>query len=310
MAARETPGAELRVVPTMRGSVTALNGTPVSELRSLPEGAWILRGDRGLTFMRDLPPGNRLVAGSWWEPDYRGPPLISLDANAAESLDLKVGDSMTITVLGRSMEARIASLREIDWRSMGFNFAIIFAPGTLERAPYTLMATVAPPYGASTLALERALTRELPMVSAIRVADIIEQVRETLLALEGAVRLATGIAILIGIVVLAGSVIATRRERQSDMVLLKLVGATRGEVLQVQLIEFALLCSVVALAAVGAGALGGWAVVRFLLELEFQPAPLALIVPPVVAVLTSLGAALLAALPALLVRPARALRAI
>jgi hypothetical protein len=113
-------------------------------MRDIPEGAWVLRGDRGLTFSAVLPEGNRIVAGRWWPADYRGPPLISLDVDAAKALGLKVGDRMTVAVLGRPIEARIASLRRIDWRSYGFNFAIIFSPGVLERAPFTLMATVAP----------------------------------------------------------------------------------------------------------------------------------------------------------------------
>jgi len=308
LADETAPGAELRLVPSLRGPVTAVNGVPVTQLRDIPEGVWILRGDRGLTFAAALPTGNRIVAGRWWPANYRGPPLISIDVDAAEALDLKVGDRMTVAVLGRPIDARIASLRQIDWRSFGFNFAIIFAPGALENAPYTVMATVAPPRDGDTLALERAVSRELPMVSTIRVRDIIAQVVETLRALEGAVRIATLLAIAMGVVVLAGSVVSTRRARQREMVLLKLVGATRGEVLAVQLIEFASLSAGVALVAVAAGALGAWAVVKYLLEIDFTPGIASLALPPLAAVLLSIGAALMAALPALLVRPATALR--
>ena len=79
-------------------------------MRNIPEGAWILRGDRGLTFARDLPPANRIVAGQWWPKDYRGPPLVSIDVDAATALNLKVGDTLTVAILGRPIEARIASL--------------------------------------------------------------------------------------------------------------------------------------------------------------------------------------------------------
>ena len=72
----ELPGAELRLVPSLRGPVVAINGTRVADLPAIPEGAWVLRGDRGLTFARDLPPANRITAGKWWPRDYRGPPLI------------------------------------------------------------------------------------------------------------------------------------------------------------------------------------------------------------------------------------------
>ena len=310
LAAAELPGAELRLVPSLRGPVVAVNGTRVSDLPAIPEGAWVLRGDRGLTFARDLPPANRIVAGKWWPRDYRGQPLISLDKDAAEALRLKVGDSLTVAVLGRPIEARIASLREIDWRSMGFNFAIIFAPGTLEQAPYTLMATVAPPPGTDTSAFEQRLAANLPMVSAIRVSAIVEQVGAILTALDRAVRLASMVAILMGMVVLAGAVVATRRSRIRDLVLLKLIGATRAQVVGTQLVEFALLSTSVALLAFAAGIGGARLVTDQLLDIPLRPAWGALLAIPAGAVLLAIAAALAAALPALNARPARALRAL
>ncbi|MEO6247672.1 MAG: ABC transporter permease [Sphingomicrobium sp.] len=310
LAATTAPGAELRLVPSLRGPVTAVKGVPVAELGDIPEGAWILKGDRGLTFARDLPVGNRITAGEWWPADYRGPPLISLDANAATALKLKVGDTLTVAVLGRPIEARIASLREIDWRSMGFNFAIIFAPGVLEQAPFTLMATVAPAPGARTAALEQQLARQLPMVSTIRVADIVAQVRTLLVALAGAVRVATGVALLLGVIVLAGAVVATRRARARDLVLLKLVGATRGQVLATQATEFALLGIVVTATAFAAGIGAARVLLATMLDLAFRPDWISLAALAIGAVVVTVGAALLAALPALTARPAMALRAL
>lgn len=310
LAQRTVPGAELRLVPSLRGPVTAINGQPVSAMRAIPEGAWILRGDRGLTFARELPEGNQVVAGQWWAPDYAGPPLISLDVEAAEALGLKVGDWMTVAVLGRPIEARIANLRSIDWRSFGFNFAIIFAPGTLEAAPYTLMATVAPGAGQSALPFEQALARELPMVSVIRVSEVVERVGAILTAMNAAITLATAVAILIGVAVLAGAVAATRAKRTRESILLKLVGATRGQVLRAQLIEFLAMAGTIAVAAFGFGALAAWATVTQLFELPFRPDWLSLLALPLAGIGVAVATALLAALPALAARPAAALRSI
>lgn len=310
LAQAELPGAELQLVPSLRGPVTAVNGVRITEMRDIPEGAWILRGDRGLTFARDLPPANRIVAGKWWPKDYRGPPLISIDQDAATALNLKVGDTLTVSVLGRPIEARIASLREIDWRSMGFNFAIIFAPGALEAAPYTLMATIAPTSKTSTIAFERKLTADLPMVSAIRVSDIVAQVKTLLESIDGAVRIAAGFAILMGMIVLAGSVVATRRQRARDIILLRLVGATRGEVARSQLTEFALLSAAVAAVALVAGTIASWLVVVQVFEFPFSPDWEGLVLIPVGAILLAVFAAFLAAVPALNARPAEGLRAL
>ncbi|WP_309612174.1 FtsX-like permease family protein [Sphingomonas sp.] len=310
LAARTAPGVDLRLVPALRGPVTAINGVPVASLTDIPEGAWILRGDRGLTFASTLPPGNRLTAGQWWPADYRGPPLISLDADAATALHLRVGDSMTVAVLGHPITAKIASLRAIDWRSMGFNFAIIFAPGVLEQAPYSLMATASPPAGASTAQLERTLASDLPMVSAIRVADVIAQLRSLLVALAGAVRIATGVTLLLGVVVLAGAVVATRRARARDLVLLKLVGASRGTVLGTQLVEFALLGTIVTIAAFATGLGAGKLLLGASLDLAFRPDWLPLAALAIGAIVVTVGTALIAAIPALTARPAAALRAL
>ena len=308
MARTEFPNGELRLVPSLRGPVTALNGVPVAQMKAIPEGAWILRGDRGLTFARDLPPANTIVAGEWWPADYQGPPLVSIDVDAATALGLKVGDRLTVTVLGRPIEARIASLRRIDWRSLGFNFAIIFSPGALDGAPFTLMASVAPGAGVSTARFERKLSAELPMVSAVRVAEVVEQAKALLSSIDGAVRIATAFAILMGMVVLAGSVVATRAERRRDIVLLRLVGATRGQVARSQLIEFSLLSSAVALAALGAGSLAAWALVTRTFEFAFRPDLVTILLIPAGSILLSVIAAFGAAQPALNARPAEGLR--
>lgn len=310
LAERHMPGAELRLVPSLRGPVTALNGQPVSALKAIPEGAWILRGDRGLTFAAELPVGNEVVEGQWWPADYRGPPLVSLDAEAGAALGLEVGDTITIAVLGVPIEARIASFRTIDWRSFGFNFAIIFAPGALEQAPYTLMATAAPEPGSSTIAFERALAGALPMVSTIRVSDVVSRVTTILEGLDAAIRLATAVAILIGVAVLAGAVTATRRTRMRESVLLKLVGATRGQVLATQAIEFLAMSGGIVLLAFLAGTAAAWGTVTFLFELPFRPDWPSLLLIPLAGMGMAVLTALAAAWPALRVRPATALRSV
>jgi len=310
LASQTLPGSELRLVPSLRGPVTAVNGEAVTTMRAVPEGAWILRGDRGLTFAAELPAGNRVVSGEWWPRNYRGPPLVSLDADAGKALDLKVGDRITVAVLGRPIEARIASFREIDWRSFGFNFAIIFSPGTLERAPYTLMATVAPGQGRSTASFERALAAELPMVSSIRVSEVVERIQTILDAMDAAIRLATGLAILIGVAVLAGAVAATRASRARESVLLKLVGATRRQVLTAQLIEFGLMSGAIALAALLLGTLAGWAVVGPWFKLPFRPDWASLVGLPLAGIAVAVVVALVTAWPALRARPAEALRSL
>src|SRR5439155_434519 len=112
---RAVPGASFDQVPMLRARITRLNGTPVEDATVAPESQWALRSDRGLTYSATPPPGSRLVAGEWWSADYKGPPLVSFDAELARGMGLKVGDTLTVNLLGRDITARIASLRQIDW---------------------------------------------------------------------------------------------------------------------------------------------------------------------------------------------------
>ncbi|QMW21875.1 ABC transporter permease [Sandaracinobacteroides saxicola] len=264
------PGADLRMVPSLRGPVTAVNGTPVSEMKNIPEGAWILRGDRGLTFSADIPPGNSVVAGRWWSPGYAGPPLVSLDAEAAAQLGLKVGDSITVSVLGTEITATIANLRRIDWDSLGFNFVLVFDPNTLAPAPFTWMATVSPE-ASQDAGFTRAISAAFPTSSVVKVKDVLGQVSTLLTQMGTAIRAAASVAILAGIAVLIGALAAQARARIYDSVILKLLGATGGQILRSALLEYAALGLIVAGLALGLGTLAGWFTVTRVLQFTWQP---------------------------------------
>jgi putative ABC transport system permease protein len=148
------------------------------------------------------------------------------------------------------------------------------------------------------------------MVSAIRVSDVVAEVKTLLESIDGAVRIATGFAILMGMIVLAGSVVATRRQRSREIVLLRLVGATRGEVARSQLVEFLGLSSAVSLAAFLAGIIASNLVVVQIFEFPFSPDWTSLALIPAGAVLLAVAAAFVAAIPALNARPAEGLRAL
>ncbi len=262
------PDAAIRAVPSLRGPVVALGDRRVADMKQLPEGAWILRGDRGLTFAADLPAGNRITAGTWWPRDYAGPPLVSMDAEAGRVLGLKVGDRITVSALGVEVPATIASFREIDWGTMGFNFVLIFSPHVFDGAPFNYMATIAVPPGREA-AVNRAVTQAFPSSSLIRVRDIIATVGALFGQLATAVAAAAAVAIVAGIAVLVGAVLAARQARVYDAVLLKLLGATRRQILLVQALEYALLAAIVSLVALSIGVAAGYYVVTGLFDLPW-----------------------------------------
>ena len=94
-----------------------------------------------------FPSGSRLVEGQWWGPDYDGPPLVSFEKKIADGLGLKLGDPVTVNVLGRNITARIANMRTVDWESLGINFVMVFSPHAFDGAPHTHLATLTYPDG-------------------------------------------------------------------------------------------------------------------------------------------------------------------
>lgn len=298
---------DVRRSPSLRARVVAVDGTPAERMVVAEDSRWALRGDRGLTYAATPPEGTRLVAGQWWPADYDGPPLVSFDANIARGWGIGLGSVITVNVLGRDIDLKIASLREIQWRGLGINYVMVASPGLLEAAPHTHIATVrsAP---AQEIAVLRALTDAFPNVSGIRVRDALEAVAGLLSRVGVALRATSSVTLLAGMLVLAGAVAAGQRARIRDAVVLKTVGATRSQIRGAWLVEFGILGLVAGLLAAAAGSAASWAVVRFVMRGEwvFLPGTLATVV--IGCVLLTLALGYVGTALALRVRPAPLLR--
>ncbi len=305
---RRQPGAsDLYQVPSLRARIVALNGVPADQVHVKPGSEWGLRGDRGLTYSATVPRGSSVVAGQWWPADYAGPPLVSLDAGLADGWGLKVGDTIRANVLGRDLDLRIASLRSIDWRQLNINFVMVASPGLLEHAPHMHIATVREP-AAEDAGLLRAVTDALPNVTGIRVADILQSVADIVAKLAAALAATGSVTLASGALVLAGAVAAGQRRRVAEAVVLKTLGATRGQIRTAWLVEFGAIGAVAGLIAAALGTAASWGVVHGLMHApwSFLPGTLALTVAGCVVLMLGFGYAGTAA--ALRVRPAPHLR--
>ena len=260
------PGvSELRRVPMLRGRITAMNGVPADRLKPKGDQGWILQGDRGITWSTSVPEGSRIVAGNWWPADYQGPPLISLDHEVFDAFGLKLGDTITVNVLGREITGTIANTRAFNWSSLAINFVMVFSPGILEGAPQTHIAT-ARIAGDREIALQKAVTDRFANISAIRVKDALEAVSSILAAVGDAVRLTAGVTLLAGILVLGGAIVAGHHRRVYDAVVLKVLGATRADIGRAYLIEYGLLGLVTGLLAAVLGTVAGYLLQTLVLE--------------------------------------------
>jgi len=295
--------------PMIRGRITALKGIPSSQVQVAPGARWALRGDRGITYASTPPPGTVLTEGQWWAEDYRGPTLISLDESIGNGAGLKIGDSMTLNVLGRSFEGRIASFRKVDFTNGGQNFVLVLSPGLIDKAPHAFLATVRVADDQEN-AMYMAVTNRFPNISTVRVKDAIQQVQTLLASVAKGVSAASLITILAGLLVLAGAIAAGNRARIYDATVLKVLGATRARIALVYLIEYGLLGVATGIIALGAGTLAGWVVAHSILEVPFTFDGQAVLVTVAGGALATLVFGLLGALAALRTRPARRLRTV
>ncbi|HHZ07454.1 MAG TPA: ABC transporter permease [Rhizobiales bacterium] len=265
----EAPGSKLVRVPMLRGRVMAINGVDVQTLDVPPEGAWVLRGDRGLTYETAPPENATLTEGRWWPADYSGEPLVSFSAEEAAAIGLKLGDTVTVNVLGRNITARIASFRQVEWESMGINFVMIFSPNTFAGAPHSWMATLTSEDDdqARDSRVLNVVTRTFPAVTTVRVKDALDVVNRLVEQLATAIRVAAGVALLSSILVLAGALAAGNRARIHDAVVLKTLGATRRTLITAFSLEYALIGLATALFALAAGGLAAWFVVARIMTL-------------------------------------------
>ena len=302
------PGAgALDKVPSLRGRIVKIGGKPVAEVDVPPESRWAVEGDRGVTYSATPPEGSRIVAGEWWPPDYRGPQLISFDEALAKSFGLGLGDTITVNILGRDIEARIASLRRIEWTTLAINFVFVYSPGTLDKAPHTFLATVKATPAAED-AVFKVVTDQFPNVTVVRIRDAIETATNVLGNIGLATRVIGFLSILAGVLVLAGAMLATQRRRVHEAVVMKVLGATRARIAGIFAWEFAFLGLATALAALALGTLGAWLVVNRVMGLDWTFLPGVAVAVAVGAMTLTLAFGLAGTLAALRQRPLALLR--
>jgi len=300
--------SEVNYVPNLRGRIVKVNDIPAAEVQVASDVKWVLHGDRGLTYAKDIPVNATIVAGDWWPDDYTGPPLISLAEDAAIGMGIGVGDSMTINVMGREVTAKIANLRKVDWSSLAINFVIIFDQYTLAAAPHSNMATALAP-DSSENELFRAITGKFPNVSVIRMKEALQTVSKILKQLSSAVTATASVTLISGILVLAGAFAAGHRKRVYDSVILKVLGATRRDIFKIFVLEYALLGLATSVIAAAAGWLGAYIVITKVLETKWLDLPWTIVGTIVISVGITILFGLFGSWKALGEKPAPILRA-
>ena len=267
---------EPTLIPVLRARITAIRGSETSldsyeDVRSRGGG---LGREYVVTYRASLAGNERLVSGEFWPSAPHAGAQVSVEQGLAERQRLRIGDVIRFDILGRAVEATVASVRTVDWadtRAGGFMF--VFRPGALESAPGTFIAPVKGPADAAARArLQRDLTARFPNVSVIDVREILAEVTRVLRNVTLALTVVGALVLASGILILIGSISMMRFQRMYEAAVLKTLGATSGDLAGMVAVEYGLIGAVAGVIGAAGAAVLSWAVGRFVLDLPWEPA--------------------------------------
>ncbi len=252
------------------GRIHSLNGEKI-DIEKVAQGErWVVNNEISMSIIGAEPKDNNIVDGVWWSADYNGPPLIAIEADAAKGMGAKPGDTLTIRVLGRDLDAKIANTRTVDWGGFGANFAVVFAPGALEAARPSHIA-IARVDKAQEEILARVVGANFPTISILRIREALEAVTELFADVSLAISAIASLVALSGALVLLGALAAAAQRRQTELALLKTLGVTRLGALAMMAAEFALAAFGAAFLALVLAGLAAYPIVVNQFEASWAP---------------------------------------
>ena len=293
--------------PLMSGRIIAIGGQPVDKSRIDRRGRWAFDNDISLSALGPEPPNAGIVAGRWWTAAEASQPLLAMAREPAKAAGIQVGDLVTISILGREIETRVAALRDVDFGSFGASFPLVLTPSAVEGAQPRQVA-IAKASRAEEARIVLALGRDFPSVNIISVREQLEAATELFDRVALAVRGAAAVALMAALLVLAGAIAARAQARTREAAILKVLGASRAQVLSAYVLEYGLVGVIAGAAGVGLGYLAAWPVVVKVFEADWSVDWGGVAVLLGGASAFAAGAGLLAAFQALSKRPAPALR--
>jgi putative ABC transport system permease protein len=264
--------SQSRLIPVLRARVTAVTGrdTHLASVEQVRQRGSLAR-EYTVTYRDQLEPNEHVVAGTWWS----GPSSeaeVSIEKGLHERFDIDVGDTIRFDVLGRIVTARVASVRDVEWRdSRNGGFMFVFRPGVFEHAPQTYVAPLKGPADVQARArFQHDLVTQFPNVSVIDFHEILETVRDVMGKVTLAISVVGGLVLFSGALILIGAVAMTKFQRVYEAAVFKTLGASTATIARMLLYEYGVLGALAGLiGSLGAVALT-WGVSRYALEIPWR----------------------------------------
>jgi putative ABC transport system permease protein len=301
------------LIPVLRARVVGVRGREVT-LESYQDvrGRGSLSREYTVTYRPSLEANERVTAGRWWDAEpTRGMAEVSIEERLRERYGIQVGDEIRFDVLGRTVAARVTSIREVDWRDFrAGGFMIVFRPGTFENAPQTSIATLkAPPEPEIRARMQSSLVRQFPNVSVIDLRDVLETIRGVVRNVTLGVTVVGGLVIGSGVLILVGAVSMTKFRRMYEAAIFKTLGASSRLIATMLLLEYGVLGAIAGTVGATGAIVLSWAVARFALDMSWSATPVLTIVGVVATTILVATIGVLASVDVLRHKPLWTLRA-
>ena len=289
----ENGGSVLQNVPIVSMRLSERKGVPLRDVRAdstLQLSGWALTREYRVTYRESLSDAETIIEGEWISEaeGLRSVIPISVSPQIMDELELELGDSLGFDIQGVPIQTVIASVREVDFQRAEPNFFVLFPKGVLEDAPQFYAATVKAETNENSLAIQQAVVSEFPNISAIDISVALQSVREFLDKISLAVQFMALFSIFTGFIVLANSIMISRRQRTRESVLLRTLGAKKSQVGSIQTIEYALLGLLASLTGLILAVVASWGLATFYFDLTFVPDFLTLSLITLLIILTAI----------------------
>ncbi len=263
------PDANIEIVPMVSSGIVKINGVnPNSYIKPDNDSYWVIGSERRSSWVENIPKDNPILKGEWWDLSKPNQLQISLDAKVAKDFNIELGDIFTLNIYGREINGEIVNFREVDYRDLSINFAMLFNPQFAKKIPHEYLATAKfknPDNFDETKMLE-----VLPSLSMIKIADYLNKVTSVLNKVFIAVTLISGVTIVIGLIVISSAIMVQGKVKEYQNLVFKILGFSKKEIIFSSLIEFIIIFMSVILIAIFFAVIGSKFIMENIFELVWQ----------------------------------------
>ncbi len=264
-----SPDANIEIVPMVSSGIVKINGVnPHSYIKPDNDSYWVIGSERRSSWVENIPKDNPILKGEWWDLSKPNQLQISLDAKVAKDFNIELGDIFTLNIYGREIDGEIVNFREVDYRDLSINFAMLFNPQFAKKIPHEYLATAKfknPDNFDETKMLE-----VLPSLSMIKIADYLNKVTSVLNKVFIAVTLISGVTIVIGLIVISSAIMVQGKVKEYQNLVFKILGFSKKEIIFSSLIEFIIIFMSVILIAIFFAVIGSKFILENIFELVWQ----------------------------------------